>query len=188
MLKYSVLKNIYKFTIALSWDFNESETTDLDVFGLLLNADNQLASPEYLVFYDNLWSSDGAVQHTGDNLTGKGESWDEVIKGYLDLIEPEIQSIMVGVSVHDEKDKATFKLFKRARINLDLGDATDPILVSLNNTYADYKNLVLGHFTRSDGSWTFRFDLEGSKEGFQDFVKPFFIEESDFKTYKMRKL
>lgn len=190
MLKYSILKDIHKFVVALSWDFKESGVTDLDIFVLLLNADNHLPSFQHLIFYDNLSSLDGAIQHTGDNLTGKGEGWDEVITGYLELIEPDIQSVLVGISVHDEKGLGTFELFEEAQINLNLGNHVEPIQLFLNDTYHRYKNLVLGHFIKfddADKGWLFRFDLEGSEERFETFVKSFFGEETDFETCKMCK-
>ena len=34
---------------------------------------------ECFVFYNNLKSPDGSVEHTGDNLTGEGEGDDESI-------------------------------------------------------------------------------------------------------------
>ena len=187
MCKYSVLKNIRKFTIALSWDFNQIGVTDLDIFVLLLDADNVLPSPQHLIFYENLYSLDDAIQHAGDNLTGKGEGWDEAITGYLNLLDPAIQSILVGISVHDQKELSTFKLFKNAQVNLNFGSHVQPIELVLDDSYSQYKNLILGHFIKSNQDWLFRFDLEGVEEEFKTFIKQFFSAKHDFEMYRMQK-
>ena len=101
MYKNTVIKNIQKFVIGLSWDYNEEHSNDLDIIVLLLNSKGKLISPEHLIYYDNLVSPDGAVQHTGDNLTGKGEGNDEVVTGYLELLDPEIRKILVCINLCD---------------------------------------------------------------------------------------
>ena len=40
----------------------------------------KVLSDGHFVFFNNLTSPDGTVEHTGDNLTGEGEGDDEAIK------------------------------------------------------------------------------------------------------------
>ena len=49
---------------------------DLDASALLCNGGRVLGD-EWFVFYNNLKSPDGSVEHTGDNLTGEGDGDDE---------------------------------------------------------------------------------------------------------------
>ena len=64
---------LQRFTIGLGWDTNSSNTGvdfDLDASAFILRENKKLLSDEYFVFYNNLKSPDGSVEHTGDNLTG----------------------------------------------------------------------------------------------------------------------
>jgi tellurium resistance protein TerD len=68
--------DIPKFTIGLGWDTNASDTGapfDLDASVFILGENKKLVSENHFVFYNNLKSPDGAVEHTGDNRTGEGD-------------------------------------------------------------------------------------------------------------------
>ena len=54
-----------------------TQTIDLDASALLFDAAGTLVDQ---VWFQQLRSKDGSVQHTGDNLTGDGEGDDESIK------------------------------------------------------------------------------------------------------------
>jgi tellurium resistance protein TerD len=68
--------------IGLGWDVRTTTGTDydLDASALLLDASGKVLSDQHFVFYNNLTSPDGSVEHTGDNLTGEGEGDDESVK------------------------------------------------------------------------------------------------------------
>ncbi len=44
------------------------------------DTDGKILGDQYFIFFNNLNSPDGSVEHTGDNLTGEGEGDDEMIK------------------------------------------------------------------------------------------------------------
>src|SRR5215468_7140895 len=68
--------------VGLGWDVRTTTGTDfdLDASALLLNNSGKVASDQHFVFFNNLKSPDGSVEHTGDNITGEGEGDDEQIK------------------------------------------------------------------------------------------------------------
>ena len=75
--------NLPKFVVGLGWDANESTTGqsfDLDASVFILGENKKILSDGNFVFYNNLVSPDGAIEHTGDNLTGAGDGDDESIK------------------------------------------------------------------------------------------------------------
>ena len=87
-----------KFTIGLGWDTNSSSTGsafDLDASIFLLNDQKKLISDENFVFYNNLVSPDGSVEHTGDNLTGDGDGDDEQIKIDLTKADAKVNEICI---------------------------------------------------------------------------------------------
>ena len=68
--------------VGLGWDTNRYDggnDFDLDASAFLLGENGKLLRDEDFVFYNNLNGRDGAVVHTGDNLTGDGDGDDEVI-------------------------------------------------------------------------------------------------------------
>ena len=97
-----------KFTIGLGWDTNSSSTGsafDLDASIFLLNDQKKLISDENFVFYNNLVSPDGAVEHTGDNLTGDGDGDDEQIKIDLTKADAKVSEICIVVTIHDADNR-----------------------------------------------------------------------------------
>ncbi len=71
--------------MGLGWDAvkkrglfgSRAQSIDLDASALLFDAAGNLVDA---VWFRQLRSKDGAVQHTGDNLTGAGEGDDESIE------------------------------------------------------------------------------------------------------------
>lgn len=94
-------------TLALGWDPSpesvapavdpvEAVENRIDVnLAALLFSGGQLVD---VVFYDNLVSQDGAVRHTGDNLTGEGRGDNEMIVADLTLIDPAVTAVFVVVT------------------------------------------------------------------------------------------
>ncbi|CAM5232698.1 hypothetical protein SALBM311S_00755 [Streptomyces alboniger] len=64
--------------VGLGWDVRTTTGTDfdLDASALLVNPAGKVASDANFVFFNNLKSPDGSVEHTGDNITGEGEGDD----------------------------------------------------------------------------------------------------------------
>src|ERR1700750_1234824 len=85
--------------VGLGWDARTTSGADfdLDASALLVNASGKVLSDQHFVFFNNLRSPDGSVEHTGDNLTGEGEGDDEVIKVNLASVPTEIDKIVVVV-------------------------------------------------------------------------------------------
>ncbi len=175
MYKNTVIKNIQKFVIGLSWDYNEKYSNDLDIILLLLNSEGKLISPKHLIYYDNLISPDGAIQHTGDNLTGKGEGNDEVITGYLELLDPEIRKILVCINLCDITGLRTFKTVDSASVNIDVRDFKTPQMeISIQELYQDSTEIMFGYFEKdNDNHWNFYFLLDGLRQGINNLLKPF---------------
>ncbi|MFD3599765.1 TerD family protein, partial [Streptomyces sp. NPDC058656] len=93
--------------VGLGWDVRTTTGTDydLDASALLLNEAGKVASDTQFVFYNNLTSPDGSVEHTGDNLTGEGEGDDEVIKVNLAGVPADVTRIVFPVSIHDAENR-----------------------------------------------------------------------------------
>jgi tellurium resistance protein TerZ len=78
-----------------------TQTIDLDASALLFDGAGQLVDQ---VWFQQLVSRDGSVQHTGDNLTGEGEGDDESIKVDLGSVPAGVQSIVFTVNSFTGQD------------------------------------------------------------------------------------
>ncbi|HEX8093257.1 TerD family protein, partial [Jatrophihabitans sp.] len=89
--------------VGLGWDerLTSGQAFDLDASALMLNAAGRILSDLHFVFFNNLTSPDGSVEHTGDNLTGSGEGDDEQIKVDLSRVPPEVDRIVFPVSIYE---------------------------------------------------------------------------------------
>ncbi|MEV8153870.1 TerD family protein, partial [Streptomyces fradiae] len=93
--------------VGLGWDVRTTSGTDfdLDASALLLDDSGKVPSDRHFVFYNNLTSPDGSVEHTGDNLTGEGEGDDETVKVDLAAVPAEVTRIVFPVSIHDADNR-----------------------------------------------------------------------------------
>ena len=66
-------------TVGLGWDPNEGTgyEFDLDASAIMINENRKLVSEQHFVFYGNLKSPDGALEHTGDDPDGKSSDGDD---------------------------------------------------------------------------------------------------------------
>lgn len=95
--------------MGLGWDAvkkrglfgSRARNIDLDASALLFGADGTLLDQ---VWFQQLTSRDGSVQHTGDNLTGAGEGDDESIRVHLDGVPAAVTSIVFTVNSFTGQD------------------------------------------------------------------------------------
>ena len=95
--------------MGLGWDAvrkrglfgSRAQTIDLDASALLFDAGGRVVDQ---VWFQQLTSRDGSVQHTGDNLTGAGEGDDESIRVYLPGVPAAVTTIVFTVNSFTGQD------------------------------------------------------------------------------------
>jgi tellurium resistance protein TerZ len=95
--------------MGLGWDAvkkrglfgKRAQSIDLDASALLFDSGGGLVDQ---VWFQQLTSKDGSVQHTGDNLTGEGEGDDESIRVHLDGVPATVQTIVFTVNSFTGQD------------------------------------------------------------------------------------
>ncbi|QHT57671.1 TerD family protein [Cellulomonas sp. H30R-01] len=73
----------------------KEKSVDLDASALLFDANGALVDQ---VWFSQLSSKDGAVQHTGDNRTGAGDGDDESIRVALTGVNPAVTTLVFVVN------------------------------------------------------------------------------------------
>jgi len=168
--------DVQQFSIGLGWDTNQSNTGvdfDLDASAFILGENKKLLSDENFVFYNNLKSPDGAVIHTGDNLTGEGEGDDESILIDLSKINPLAREICFVVTIHkaDER-KQNFGQVHNSFIRVC--DKQEEIMkYELEEDFSIETAVEFGRLYKKNGQWKFEAIGVGYKQGLQEFINKY---------------
>jgi len=164
-----------KFTIGLGWDTNSSSTGsafDLDASVFILGDNKRLVADEYFVFYNNLKSPDGAVEHTGDNLTGAGDGDDEQVKVDLSKVDAKVSEISIVVTIHEaEARKQNFGQVRNSFIRIfDSETGADILKYELEEDFSIETAVEFGRIYKKDNNWKFEAVGAGMKGGLQDYL------------------
>ncbi|RQO69646.1 chemical-damaging agent resistance protein C [Pedobacter sp. KBW06] len=167
-----------KFTIGLGWDTNSSTTGtafDLDASIFILDDQKKLVSDQHLVFYNNLKSPDGAVEHTGDNLTGDGDGDDEQIKIDLTNIDAKVGEICIVVTIHDaEARRQNFGQVRNSFVRIFDAASNEVILkYELEEDFSIETAVEFGRIYKREGKWKFEAVGMGMKGGLQDYLNKY---------------
>jgi tellurium resistance protein TerD len=164
--------SLKKIMIGLGWEMKMSNTLDLDASVFMIGSNGKIPQDEYFVFYNNLKSPDGAVQHTGDNRTGIGDDDDEMILANLSTIDPQINELIFIISIHEGKERGHhFGLLKEAYIRLvDVESNREIVRFNLDENSINHTDTEFGRLKREEDGWHFMATGVGSEKGLQGYV------------------
>jgi tellurium resistance protein TerD len=170
--------NAPKFTIGLGWDTNSSSTGagfDLDTSVFILGENKKILSEQHFVYYNNLKSPGGSVEHTGDNLTGDGPGDDEQIKVDLSNIDAQATEICVVVTIHDAAArKQNFGQVRNSYVRV-FDTASNEVLLKyeLEEDFSIETAVEFGRIYKRDNTWKFEAMGVGMKGGLQDYLNKY---------------
>ncbi|OXS59168.1 chemical-damaging agent resistance protein C [Cohnella sp. CIP 111063] len=167
-----------KVLVGLGWDTNKydgGKDFDLDASVFLLNGAGKAGSEKDFIFYNNLKSTNGAVEHTGDNLTGEGDGDDEQVKVNLSTVPAEVEKISFCITIHEAAERGqnfgqVTNAFVRI-VNEDTG--AELIRYDLGEDFSVETAVVVGELYRHGGEWKFNAVGSGYKDGLAGLVKDF---------------
>jgi len=170
--------SLQKFTVGMGWDTNASDSGgdfDLDASAFMLNATGKVVSESHFIYYRNLKSPEGCVEHTGDNLTGAGDGDDESIKVDLSKLPAGCESITFVVTIHDaEVRRQNFGQVRNAFVRIYDPSTNEEILkYDLGEDYSIETAVEFGSLYLKDGQWKFKAIGTGFAGGLQKFVDKF---------------
>jgi tellurium resistance protein TerD len=165
------------FTIGLGWDTNSSTSGrdfDLDASVFMLGENKKLVADEYFIFYNNLTSPDGALIHTGDNLTGEGDGDDESINVDLSLVNPAVNELVIVVTIHEaDTRRQNFGQVKNSFVRIVDKNGDDIMKYELEEDFSIETAVEFGRIYRRNGEWKFEAVGVGTRGGLQDFVNKY---------------
>ncbi|MDH6138897.1 MULTISPECIES: TerD family protein [Kitasatospora] len=163
--------------VGLGWDARTTTGADfdLDASALLCNEQGRVGKDSDFVFFNNLKSPDGSVEHTGDNLTGDGEGDDEVIKVDLSTVPPAVSKIVFPVSIYDADVRSqNFGQVRNAYIRVvNQVGGQEIARYDLSEDASTETAMVFGELYRNGAEWKFRAIGQGYASGLRGIAQDF---------------
>ena len=161
--------NLTAIMVGLGWDARSTTGADfdLDASALLLGSNGRVLSDSHFVFFNNLRSPDGSVEHTGDNLTGEGEGDDESILINLAMVPPQVERIVFPVSIYEADVRGqSFGQVSNAFIRVvNQADGVELTRYDLSEDASTETAMIFGEVYRRNNEWKFRAVGQGYASG-----------------------
>ncbi|WP_034088108.1 TerD family protein [Streptacidiphilus albus] len=169
--------NLTAVQIGLGWQARATTGADfdLDASALLCSAGRVLGD-EYFVFYNNLKSPEGSVEHMGDDLVGgTGADDDEVVKVNLTMVPPQVDKIVFPVSIYDAESRLqSFGQVRNAYIRvLNQADGQELARYDLTEDASSETAMIFGELYRYNNEWKFRAVGQGYASGLRGIALDF---------------
>jgi tellurium resistance protein TerD len=169
--------NLTAVLVGLGWDARTTTGTDfdLDASALLAGTEGKVISDQHFVFFNNLKSPDGSVEHTGDNTTGEGEGDDEAIKVNLAGVPADVAKIVFPVSIYEaEARQQSFGQVRNAYIRVvNQADNKELARYDLTEDASTETAMVFGELYRHGAEWKFRAIGQGYASGLRGIAQDF---------------
>jgi tellurium resistance protein TerD len=163
--------------VGLGWDIRTTTGVDfdLDASAILAGVDGKVLSDKHFVFFNNMKSVDGSVEHTGDNVTGEGDGDDEVIKVNLAAVPAEVDKIVFPVSIYEGGTRAqSFGQVRNAFIRVvNQADNSEIARYDLSEDASTETAMVFGELYRNGAEWKFRAVGQGYASGLAGIASDF---------------
>ncbi|MCX7067610.1 MAG: TerD family protein [Methylococcales bacterium] len=160
------LKNII---VGLGWDARPTDGADfdLDASAFMVKADGKVRSDSDFIFYNQMKSTCGSVEHTGDNRTGAGEGDDEALIVLLDKVPADIERIVFTVTIHDaESRKQNFGQVSNAFIRVVNKDSNNEVArFDLSEDASIETAMTFGEIYKHGSEWKFKAVGQGYSGG-----------------------
>jgi len=163
-----------KIKIGLGWDTNATDTGldfDLDASLFMLDANGKVPDDSDFIFFNNLKSKDGSVEHEGDNLTGEGDGDDEVIAVDLSKVNAKYNSLAITVTIHEsEARRQNFGQVSNAFVRvIDASNSKELAIFELDEDFSSETAILFGTLYRKNGEWRFKAEGSGFNNGLAGF-------------------
>ncbi|THF71522.1 TerD family protein [Deinococcus sp. Arct2-2] len=152
--------NLQRIHVGLGWDprSTDGQQFDLDASAFLLTAAGRVRGDHDFIFYNQLTSIDGSVQHAGDNRDGQGDGDDESVKINLTQVPADIQKIAITVTI-DQADvrHQSFGQVGGAFIRIANEETGQELTrFDLGEDFSTETAVIFGEIYRHNNEWKFR--------------------------------
>jgi tellurium resistance protein TerD len=169
--------NLTAVTVGLGWDARTTTGTDfdLDASALVTDANSKVISDGHFIFFNNLKTPDGSVEHLGDNLTGDGDGDDEQVNVSLATVPPEVDKVVFAVSIYEGESRSqSFGQVRNAFIRVvNQAGGAELARYDLTEDASTETAMIFGELYRNGAEWKFRAVGQGYASGLAGIAKDF---------------
>jgi tellurium resistance protein TerD len=149
-----------EIVVGLGWDARTTDGAhfDLDASAFVLGSDGKVRSDQDFIFYNNLKSLDGSIEHLGDNVTGDAIGDNEWIKIDLAAVPADVDKIAIAVTIDQaEIRQQNFGQVAHAYVRV-LSDVDGSAIAryDLGEDAGAETAIVFGEIYRNGSDWKFR--------------------------------
>jgi tellurium resistance protein TerD len=166
-----------RILIGLGWEGRSTDGADydLDASAFLVGETGKVRRDEDFIFYNQLRSTCGSVEHTGDNRTGEGDGDDEALTIELDKVPEAIKRVVVCVTIDDaEARKQNFGQVSDAFMRIvNLDNDIEIARFDLSEDYSTETAMIFGEVYRHNGEWKFKAVGQGFAGGLESLCNQF---------------
>ena len=164
-------------SIGLGWDVRTTTGADfdLDASAIAVDSNRRVLSDQHFVFFNNLRSPDGSIEHTGDNLTGEGDGDDESINVDLAGVPPQVAAIVFPVSIYEPEARGqSFGQVSNAFIRVvNRANGAEIARYDLSEDASTETAMLFGELYRHGPEWKFRAIGQGYASGLAGIARDF---------------
>jgi len=169
--------SLKRILVGLGWEARATTGADydLDASAFLLGDNGKVRRDEDFIFYNQLTSQCGSVEHTGDNRTGAGAGDDEALKIDLEKVPSSIKRIVVSVTIDDaQARKQNFGQVSDAFMRIvNLDNDVEIARFDLTEDYSTETAMVFGEIYRHNDEWKFKAVGQGFAGGLEAMCNQF---------------
>lgn len=152
--------NLTNIAVGLGWNprATDGQAFDLDAIAFLVNESGKVRADADFIFFNNLKSSDGSVEHTGDNRTGEGDGDDEVIKVDLSKVPADVSKVVFCAVIYDGQARnQNFGQVANAYIRIvNTQGGAEVARYDLSEDSSTETAMIFGELYKNNGEWKFR--------------------------------
>ena len=152
--------NLTNIAVGLGWNprATDGQAFDLDAVAFLVNESGKVRTDADFIFFNNLKSSDGSVEHTGDNRTGEGDGDDEVIKVDLSKVPADVSKVVFCAVIYEGQARnQNFGQVANAYIRIvNTQGGTEVARYDLSEDSSTETAMIFGELYKNNGEWKFR--------------------------------
>ena len=168
--------NLKQILLGLGWEARSTQGLDfdLDASVFLVTDSGRVRSDSDFIFYGQLRSTCGSIEHTGDNRTGAGDGDDEILKIKLEQVPTAITRLVVAVTIHEAQErKQNFGMVHDAFIRLvNLETNVEITRFDLSEDYSTETAMIFGEVYRHGQDWKFKAVGQGYAGGLRALAIP----------------
>lgn len=163
--------------VGLGWDARSTDGADfdLDASCFMVGAAGKVRNDNDFIFYNNLKSACGSVEHMGDNRTGAGEGDDEVINVELSKVPADVAKLVFSVTIYEaEKRHQNFGMVSNASIRIvNKENKQEVARFDLSEDASTNTAMIFGELYRHNSEWKFRAVGQGYGGGLAPLARNF---------------